>query len=110
MKSTSEMPEINQKDAIFDTQKGITNFQIDFADWFNSLQKCEITNYDFKKIHDYLLTKKSINTFTCDFNTPIEITDIVCGEQADGLFTVAYFKLSSLQNEDCKNEIFKNKK
>lgn len=49
----------------------------DYQYWLNSLKTCEITNTEFKKIHDYLLTEKSINTFNCDFNIPIEVTYIV---------------------------------
>lgn len=52
-------------------------FNSDYNNWINSLQPCEISESELLKIHNYLFTKKSIDSHTGDGVNPIEVTDIV---------------------------------
>jgi len=54
-----------------------TDFNFIITDWHNSLQPCEISESELLKIHNYLFTKKSIDSHTGDGVNPIEVTDIV---------------------------------
>lgn len=89
MKSSIEIPESN-----LDKFSKNINPKIEYQNWYSSLEPCYIIDSEFKKMHDYLISEKIINTFTRDFNIIIEVTDIVTDN--DGLIT---FKLKYEAND-----------
>ena len=68
MSANEKMPEINEQ---------WHNYNSNLLKWSESLQPCEISESELLKIHNYLFTKKSIDSHTGDGVNPIEVTDIV---------------------------------